>query len=264
MKRNLVLLKFVFTRIASWHRLILHPIMIRKILIAVASLCLAAQAFAAPAHVLIRVPAGTPQPAELAPLLAQWKKSGRISGVVLLTQGKPEKPGDKAIFESLALLEFPNENSAELWQRDAAPSLPAILRVRRADALVHGELSPRDSKRSVFLVNTYTPSVARERYKEFAQDYLKPLYEGQQAAKVLVRYTMFLERDVVGQADALGVLEYRDPGALVAATAVKLDLRGKLTASNPGYAKFDPIKAGLRKDVGGTFVSFTELPPPAR
>ena len=73
--------------------------MIQKILIAVASLCLAAQAFAAPAHVLIRVPAGTPQPAELAPLLAQWKKSGRISGVVLLTQGKPEKPGDKAIFE---------------------------------------------------------------------------------------------------------------------------------------------------------------------
>lgn len=238
--------------------------MIQKILLAAASLCFAAHAFAAPAHVLIRVPAGTPQPAELAPLLAQWKKSGQLSGIVLLTQGKPEKPGDRAIFESLALLEFPNEKSAELWQRDAAPSLPDGLRVRRADALVHGELTPRDSKRSVFLVNTYTPTVARDRYNEFAQDYLKPLYEGQSAAKVLVRYTMFLERDAVGQADSLGVLEYRDPGALAAATAVKLDLRSKLTASNPGYAKFDPIKAGLRKDVGGTFVSFTELATAAR
>jgi hypothetical protein len=218
----------------------------------------------APAHVVIRVPAGAPQPVELAPLLAKWRQSSHISGVVFLTQGKPEKPGDKAIFESIALLEFPDANSAEVWQRDAASSLPAGLRVRRADALVHGELSPRDSKRSVFLINTYTATVARERYNEFAQDYLKPLYEGQQAAKVLVRYTMFLERDAVGQADALGVLEYRDSGALAAATAIKLELRGKLTASNPGYAKFDPIKAGLRKDVGGTFVSFTELPPPAR
>lgn len=238
--------------------------MIQKILLAAASLCLAAQAFAAPAHVLIRVRAGTPLPAELAPLLAQWKKSGQLSGVVLLTQGKPEKPGDKAIFESLALLEFPNENSAELWQRDAAPSLPAGLRVRRADALVHGELSPRDSKHSVFLVNTYTPTVARDRYNEFAQDYLKPLYEGQSAAKILVRYTMFLERDAINQADALGVLEYRDADALVAAVAVKLDLRSKLIGSHPGYAKFDPIKAGLRKDVGGTFVSFTKLPTTAR
>ena len=237
-----------------------RPAMIPRILLFVASLCLPVAAFAAPAHVVIRVPAGAPQPSELAPLLAQWRQSGQVSGVVLLAQGKPEKPGDQAIFESLALLEFPNENSAEIWQRDAAPSLPAGLRVRRADALVHGELTPRDSNRSIFLVNTYTPSVARDRYNEFAQDYLKPLYEGQRAAKVLTRYTMFLERDAVGQADALGVLEYRDPVAFAASTALKLDLRGKLTASHPGYAKFDPIKAGLRKDVGGTFVSYTEVP----
>lgn len=32
---------------------------------------------AAPANVIIRVPAGTPLPAQLAPLLAQWRQSGR-------------------------------------------------------------------------------------------------------------------------------------------------------------------------------------------
>ncbi len=121
----------------------------------------AASATAAAAHMVIRVPAGTPQTAELMPLIVKWRQAAQIS-----------------------------------------------------------------------------------------------------AAKVLVRYTMFLERGPVGEADSLGVLEYRDPAAFAAATQIKLDLRGKLAASHPGYAKFDPIKAGLRKDVGGTIAAYAELPPP--
>lgn len=234
--------------------------MIRTVLLAVSLFCLAGVASAATAHVLIRVPAGTAQPPELVSLLAKWRQSGQIAGVVLLTQGKPEKPGDRAIFESLTLLEFSSENAAEIWQRDAAPSLPAGLRVRRADALVHGELTPRDSHRSIFLVNTYTPAVARAGYDEFAREYLKPLYEGQRAAKVLARYTMFLERGAVGQADAIAVLEYRDSAAFAASIGIKTEIRAKLTATHSGYAKFDPIKATLRKDVGGTFATHTEVP----
>ena len=244
----------------------MHPsrfsFLVRVFAFALGTVIAATAAAAATAHVVIRVPAGSPQPSEFAPLLAKWRQSGQVSGVVLLAQGKPEKPGDKAIFESLALLEFPSENSADIWQRDAALALPAALRVRRADALVHGELTPRDSNRSIFLVNAYTPTVARERYNEFAQDYLKPLYEGQRAAKVLVRYTMFLERGAVGQADALGVLEYRDPVAFAASVAIKLDVRAKLMASHASYAKFDPIKDGLRQNVGGSFATYAELPPP--
>ncbi len=240
-----------------------QPAMIKKILLFFAFVYLSAHVFAAPAHVVIRVPTGTPQPAALAPLLAKWRESGLISDCLLLTRGQPEKPGDLAIFETFAVLELPGEDAAERWQRDAAPLLPAGLRVRRADILVHGEISPRDSQRSVFVVNTYTTIVPRDHYDEFAQAYLKPLYEGQRAAGVLVRHTMFLERDVVGQADALAVLEYRDSDALQAAVAIKLDLRRTLTASNPGYVKFDPVKATLRKDVGGTFASLTELPSPA-
>ena len=235
----------------------------RRFSLAFSAFLLAAlAAVAAPANVLLRVPAGAPVPAELPALLAQWRQSGQVSSVLLLTQGRAEKTGEKAVFEALAVLEFPSENSAEIWQREAAPSLPAGLTVRRADALVHGELTPRDSNRSIFVVNAYTPLVARERYNEFAQAYIKPLYEAMRGTKHLVRYTMLHERGATGEANALTVLEYRDTVAFAAMPPLKTGLRAKLMAANRGYAKFDPIKDTLRRDVGGTLAAYTELPPP--
>jgi len=221
-----------------------------------------ALATAAPTNVLIRTPAGTPVPEALAPLLSKWRQSGQVAGVLHLTQARAEKPGGKLAFESLTVLEFPNDGAYEAWQKDAAPALPAGLIVRRADALTHGELSPRDSNHSVFVVNAYTPTVARERYDEFAQGYLKPLYEAQRATKNLVRYTMYLEQGEVGKVNALAVLEYRDPVAFAKNTAAKNGIREKLTATVPTYAKFHPIKDQLRTDDGGAFVTYTELPPP--
>ncbi len=223
---------------------------------------LGAAAFAAPAHVLIRVPAGAPVPAELPPLLAQWRQSGQVANVLLLTQGRAEKPGEKPGFEALVVLEFPGEGAFAAWERDAAPALPAGLVVRRADALTHGELTPRDSNRSVFVVNAYTPKVARDRYDEFAQGYLRPLYEAQRQTKNLVRYTMYLERGAVGSSEALAVLEYRDPVAFAQAGELKTGIRERLTATVPSYAAFHPIKDTLRVDGGGTFATYTELPPP--
>ena len=230
--------------------------------------CLFASAvatFAAPANVLIRVPAGTPPPVELAPLLAKWRQSGQVSNVLQLTRGRaedPKNPERKPQFESLVVLEFPSENSAEIWQREAAPALPAGLIVRRADVLAHGELSPRDSNRSVFVANTYTPTVPAARYTEFVQGYISPLYEALRATKHLVRYTMYLERGAPGKADALSVLEYRDPVAVAALAKLKTGIRDKLTATVPSYAAFDKIKDTLRLDGHGTTATFTELPPP--
>ncbi len=125
-----------------------------RFLAAAGAFLLAAAAFAAPTNVLIRVPAGTPSPAGLPELLSKWRDSGRVSNVLLLMQGRGEKPGEKTQFESLAVLEFPSENSADLWQRESAPALPAGLVVRRADNLVHFEITPRDSNKSIFVVNT--------------------------------------------------------------------------------------------------------------
>ena len=146
----------------------------QSLLLVCVSIWLSVTALAVPANVLIRVPAGSPMPAELAPLLSKWRQSGQVANVLLLTQGRTENPGPdrKAQFETFAVLEFPNEAAADRWQQEAAPALPAGLIVRRADALAHGELSPRDSNHSIFIVNTYQPKVPASRFGEFVAGYV--------------------------------------------------------------------------------------------
>ena len=217
---------------------------------------------AAPTNVLIRTPAGATTPAGLPELLAKWRQSGQVANVLYLTQGKSEKAGHPAGFESLAVLEFASEGSYETWQKEAAPALPAGLIVRRAEALAHGELSPRDSNRSVFIVNTYTPIVPAEKFADFVAGYVKPLYEAMRGTKHLVRYTAYVEQGETGQANAINVLEYRDPVAFATMGKIKGGLREKLTASTPSYVQYDRIKDTLRQDGGGTVALYTELPPP--
>ena len=231
--------------------------------IALLALAIAAVvAHAAPANVIIRTPAGAPTPAELAPLLSKWRQSGQVANVLLLTDGKPEKAERTAKFGAFVVLEFPDDNSADIWQRDAASALPAGLTVCRADALAHGELSPRDSNRSIFVVNAYTPIVPAARFTEFVQGYVKPLYEAMRGTKHLVRYTAYIERGETGKVEAFNVLEYRDPVAFAAMGTLKNGLREKLAATSATYPQFDKIKDTLRVDGFGTFATYTELPPP--
>lgn len=242
----------------------INPIsrILRPLLAVTGAALLAVAAAAAPTNVILRVPAGTPSPAGLPELLSKWRQSGQVSNVLLLTQGRGEKPGEKARFESLAVLEFPSENSADIWQREAAPALPAGLIVRRADTLVHFELTPRDSNKSIFVVNTYRPIVGRDQYNDFAQNYIRPLYEAQRATKHVVRSTMYHEHGPDGQVDVIAVIEYRDSVAFAAIPPLKLGIREQLTATHAGYAKYDKIKDTLRQDAGGSFATYTELPPP--
>jgi len=240
-----------------------RPLTLLAALLALGLSALPAQA--APTNVLIRTPAGTPAPAGLPELLSKWRQSGQVSNVLFLTQGRPEKadaPDRKAQFGAFVVLEFLSEGSYEAWQKEAAPALPAGLIVHQADALAHGELSPRDSNRSVFIVNAYTPIVPAARFREFVDGYVHPLYEAMRGTKHLVRYTAYLERGETGQAMAFNLLEYRDPVALNAVVAVKNSLREKVAAATPTYNQFDKIKDTLRRDGFGTIASYTELPPP--
>lgn len=217
-------------------------------------------ASAAPANVLVRVPAGQAMPAGLAPLLSEWRQSGRISGVLWLTQGRSEKPERTAKFEALAVLEFSSERACETWQSESARRLPAGLIARRVDVLAHGELPTSDHRQSVFVVNTYTPKVPAARFNEFVQGYVKPLYEAMRGTGHLVRYTAYLERGAVGETDALNVLEYRDAAAFGAVTKSKTALRDQVAATVPTYAEFDRIKDTLRLDGFGTTATFTIVP----
>jgi phosphate transport system substrate-binding protein len=237
---------------------------LRSLLAITGAALLAVAAAAAPTNVIIRVPAGTPSPAGLPELLSKWRQSGQVSNVLLLTQGRAEKvQADRtAKFETFVVLEFLSEGSYESWQKNDAPALPAGLIVRQADTLAHGELTPRDSNRSVFIVNTYTPLVPAARFNEFVQGYVKPLYEAMRGTKHLVRYTAYLERGETGKVDALNVLEYRDNVAFNTVVAMKTAIRDQVAAATPTYREFDKIKDTLRLDGYGTTATYTELPPP--
>ena len=217
---------------------------------------------AGPAVVIIRTPAGVALPVAVVSLLSEWRQSGRVAKLLLLTDGRSEKPERTARFGALAVLEFSDEEAAGRWQRDAAPALPSGLTVRRADVLAHGEVTPRDPGHAAFVVNTYTPLAPAARFAEYVAGYVQPLYEAMRETGNLVCYTAYLERGETGRVDALNVLEYRDQAAIAAMGMLKTSIRKKVAAATPSYAHFDKIKDTLRLDGSGTLATGTELPPP--
>jgi len=232
----------------------------KAILLLLAGLSLSYAALADPASVLVRVPEGTPMPAQLMPLLSKWRQSGHVAKVLLLTQGKAETAEHPAQFEALAVLEFADDHAADVWQKQDAPTLPAGLIVRTADVLAASEIAPRAFNQPVFVVNTYTPTVAPEQFGQFVAGYIKPLYEAMYVTKLLVGYTVYLERGAVSKADAINVLEYRDAAALKIMAQQKSGIRNQVAAAVPTYAHYDKIKDSLRVDGHGTLATLTALP----
>jgi phosphate transport system substrate-binding protein len=215
-------------------------------------------AVAKPAHVIIVVPPGAAPPAGFADQLATWRQSGQVSSALLLDENQNKDPG----FATLALLEFPSEGSYDHWNKEEASKIPAPLAVKRADVLTHGEVYPRDSNKSVFLVNTYKLLVPPEHYKEFVQGYILPNLLDQKAAHLLLRYTMYLERSAGADAQAMLVMEYRDSVALSRREAVRDELVKKLVATDPAWKKWDDSQESIRKGVSRTQAAYIELPPP--
>lgn len=229
-------------------------------MLAIVLLSMAIPAFAQPAHVIVRVPAGEREPADLPEILASWRQSGFASNVTRIDSTQAQDPG----FSTMILLEFPSEGSYQSWEREESAKLKAPLVFKKADLLSKGELTPKDSNNSVYKVNIYQPTVPFQQYKEFVDGYITPLMEGQRSAKILIGYWMYVERGASPQApgESVLVLEYRDSVAFERATPVKADVRARLTASHPTYPKFHEIKDGLRTDVSETGAKYTEIPPP--
>ena len=230
-----------------------------RVLGAMVLLCsVSLSALAAPAHVLIVAPPGTAAPAGFAEVLARWRQSGEVASALLLEANQAKDPG----FASLALVEFPSEGSFEHWSKNEASKLEAPLTYKRADVLMHGEVYPRDSNKSVFLVNTYKLLVPAERYREFVQGYILPNMLDQKARQMLLRYTMYLDRGAGGDARATLVMEYRDSLAFSRREAVRDELVKKLTATDAAWKKWDDTQDSLRKNVSRTVSAYIELPPP--
>jgi phosphate transport system substrate-binding protein len=216
-------------------------------------------ASAATANAIVLLPAGEGMPEQLPVQLAAWRQSGEVSDVLWLDS----EPQEGAGFATLVALEFPTEGYYQSWLKNEAAKLASPLVVRTVDVLAHGELTPRDSNKSVFKVNIYHPTVGAREYADYAAGYIKPLMEGQRAARILLRYTLYQERGPAGSADSYLVMEYRDSVAYEKSEGIKTDLRATLKSSDPVYARYDGIKGELRTSGPETLARYEELPPPS-
>ena len=225
-----------------------------------AALMLSALAvMAKPANVIISVPSGTNTPAELSPLLSKWRQSGQVSDVLWLDSAQKDVQG----VGTLVALEFPSEGSYQAWQTEESAKLPKGLDAVRADVLAHGEITPRDSNKSIFVVKAYDTLVPAAQYAAYVKDYIVPNMENQRANKVLIRYTMYLPRVAEGQkARSLLVTEYRDSVAHARSEGIKDAYKKQLIATNPTWKRLNDSKETLRTDAWEILADYQELPPP--
>ena len=221
------------------------------------SVIFASPALAQTANVLIKVPTDAQTPESLAATLASWRQSGQVSDAIWLESAQQSG----AAFDKFIALEFPTEGSYQAWVREGQPKLGTPLVVTRVDVLTHGEKTPRDSNNSVFKINMYEPTAPEAKQREFATGYIKPLMDGQIVGKLLMRYTMYLERGAGGKTWLL--MEYRDPVAFEKSEEYKSVLRPKLLKENATYAAFDRSKDSLRTTGPETMARYRELPPPS-
>ena len=201
-----------------------------------ALLAVSTGALALPTQVLVTVPADANPPVNLGEMFSAWKFSGQVATIHVLEQAQK----GKAAFRSFAILEFPSEGSYEAWRKEGAPKLPASVTWKHADVMTHAEISPRDSNRSTWIVNSYDPGMPPAAFKEMVDKTVGPSLYEQRAGKALMRYTLYLERETPNPRAVL-VREYRDP----------------ISFANRGEVK------GQLKALAETQSQYVELPPPS-
>lgn len=252
---------------SNWQSLVSR---VRTVLVASAALLGAALSLPAaalePTQVLITIPPHTrPQQGGavqegLGELLSSWRNSGQVSNVLDLQDAHSEAPG----FASLIVLEFVSEGSYQAWNRTEAAKLKAPLDVQRADVLLHGEKTPRDSNRSIFHVNFYDVISSPQDYAKYVTDYIAPTMANQKDKKILLRYTMYQDRERKAgeKGRSILIMEYRDAVAYAARDAIKDDYKKQLIATNPVWKQINDTKDTIRADASTTIARYRELPPP--
>lgn len=190
---------------------------------------------AAQQQVLVTLPPGATAPPGYAQQLSSWRQSGQVANVLVLEPNQREAPA----FGSLVVLEFPSENSLEVWRKEGAPKLVAPLTWKQADVMSHAEITPRDSNRSTFVVNSYETPLAGPAFKDQVDKVVAPSLYKQREGKALIRYTVYREREAPGR--VLLVREYRDSVA---------------------FGKRAPV-AGDMKGASETIAQYQEPPPPS-
>jgi len=181
------------------------------------ALIAATPALAEPAHVVLTVPAGATLPADLATTVAGWRETGAVSDVIWLEQDQRAGAG----FDTFVELDFPSEADYQRWASSQRGKLSNVVEVHPVDAVMHGEVSPRDSNNSTFTVTTLPSSADAAA--------LKPVLEKQRGTKAVMRYTLY--RDKLTGGSSWLLTEYRDPTAYARASSVVADATGKYSGA---------------------------------
>lgn len=211
-----------------------------------------------PAYALITQPVGKGAPADYAAQLAAARTAGEISDVVLV-KSKPSEEGPLG-FDTLAVVEFPNEAAYTKWSTDAAPKLGTDLIVRRADLLVD-DRAKTHSANPAYVVSHYEALIPAAEYTKYTTDYIKPNMDGQKRGGIMAGYAMYYEREPVagtpGNRTVL-VKEYIDEAAFNRAGPIKDKHKIELL-KNPEWKKINDTKETLRKDISGTLALPVEV-----
>jgi hypothetical protein len=214
-----------------------------------------------PPTLMLRVPVGASfgGAAEMRKLADGWLGSGRATRVVWLEAGAQPTPD----FAALAIVDFPTDAALAAWRGRFGTLLPKDTRVRRVDVLGSGANAAYDPRPAVFENNVYQLTTSPDRYREFAAGYIAPLMEIQRSEKLLLAWTLYVERTERSGEPAQSVLvkAYRDAAAFGTIGPVNDQLRARLTAKHPTYPGFHQTKDTLRTNVSETLARW--VTPPA-
>lgn len=209
-----------------------------------------------PAYATVTVVIGDESPVDYTARIADWKASGLVTEVRLLkktVEQLAETGKHSPWFDTLAIIEFPNEEAYDAWAQRAPADLGPQARIRRADLLIHKEVNPRDAEKAYFAVNHYESLMPAEDYQAFSEKYIVPNMNGQMDAGLMTYYKMFLEREAEGvNPQAVLVKEYVDRESFEARKAVKDKNKEEVLLKDPEWARYNSIKTTLRTDLHET------------
>lgn len=227
---------------------------LRCILLAICTACVLSSAVHAsgpPPQVVVVAPRGA-SATELDAQIAKWRADSLIGRALRLHAVEQDEPG----FSALAILDMKSEEALARWS--IAQQLPKGWRIRRVDSVVRsGDLDVRAAA-ALFEVNVYSVKTSSERYREFCQEYIEPLMAGQIDAGLMAAFTMFVEREELGERHAVLVKAYRDaPTYHEKVGDAKLAVRAQLEKQHPTYSKWHSIKGTFRSNVSETLATMS-------
>jgi hypothetical protein len=212
-----------------------------------------------PAHIILTVPASATGASSLPALLAEWRQTGLIADAFLLTSAQSKESG----FNSVAVLQFPDQTAVDRWQVKGAPSIGQGVITTKVDTLARGETFPRDSTKAIFMVAQYDVLASPDKYKEYVKQHLAPEMEGFRTRRVLTSYFLFAARDrKAAPWHSLLVLEYRDSVALERRDEVAGEVRKEL-ASNATWTSSTDMNQVISKERSRAEAEWELLPAPA-